>query len=72
MPAVQHDSPFFPFFPFFPSFALCLLQGKGDMTTWWLEAKRDDHTDPEPLMTANDYREIPVQVWPKKIKKPVI
>ncbi|KAM8745641.1 atrial natriuretic peptide receptor 2-like isoform 2-T2 [Acanthopagrus schlegelii] len=22
------------------------VKGKGDMTTWWLEAKRDDYTDP--------------------------
>lgn len=51
---MQYDS------PFFPSFTLCLSQGKGDMTTWWLEAKRDDHTDP--LLRANEYKEIPVQV----------
>lgn len=30
------------------------------MTTWWLEAKRDDKTDP--LLGTVDPREIPVPV----------
>ncbi|TNM87977.1 hypothetical protein fugu_006198 [Takifugu bimaculatus] len=36
------------------------VKGKGDMTTWWLEAKRDEHTDP--LLRTNNYGEIPVPV----------
>ncbi|XP_038571714.1 atrial natriuretic peptide receptor 2-like [Micropterus salmoides] len=36
------------------------VKGKGDMTTWWLEAKRDDHTDP--LLRTPRFRGIPVPV----------
>ncbi|XP_027146258.1 atrial natriuretic peptide receptor 2-like isoform X2 [Larimichthys crocea] len=36
------------------------IQGKGDMTTWWLEAKREDHTDP--LLRTTESRVVPVPV----------
>ncbi|XP_041791273.1 atrial natriuretic peptide receptor 2-like [Chelmon rostratus] len=36
------------------------VKGKGDMTTWWLEAKRDDHTDP--LLRTSESRGVPVPV----------
>ncbi|XP_070816916.1 atrial natriuretic peptide receptor 2-like [Chaetodon trifascialis] len=36
------------------------VKGKGDMTTWWLEAKRDDHTDP--LLRTSEYTGVPVPV----------
>ncbi|KAM4629839.1 atrial natriuretic peptide receptor 2-like [Polymixia lowei] len=36
------------------------VKGKGEMTTWWLEAKRDDHTDP--LLRAIEFRGVPVPV----------
>ncbi|GLD50060.1 atrial natriuretic peptide receptor 2-like protein [Lates japonicus] len=34
------------------------VKGKGEMTTWWLEAKRDDHTDP--LLRTSESRGVPV------------
>ncbi|XP_061740024.1 atrial natriuretic peptide receptor 2-like [Nerophis ophidion] len=37
------------------------VKGKGEMTTWWLEAKRDDHTDPL-LSTSVQSRGGPVPV----------
>ncbi|XP_022617009.1 atrial natriuretic peptide receptor 2-like [Seriola dumerili] len=36
------------------------VKGKGEMTTWWLEAKRDDHTDP--LLRTCESRGVPVPV----------
>ncbi|XP_018528712.1 atrial natriuretic peptide receptor 2 [Lates calcarifer] len=36
------------------------VKGKGEMTTWWLEAKRDDHTDP--LLRTSESRGVPVPV----------
>ncbi|XP_031720074.1 atrial natriuretic peptide receptor 2 [Anarrhichthys ocellatus] len=36
------------------------VKGKGDMTTWWLEAKRDDYTDP--LLRTSESRGVLVPV----------
>ncbi|XP_058494779.1 atrial natriuretic peptide receptor 2-like isoform X1 [Solea solea] len=36
------------------------VKGKGDMTTWWLEAKRDNHTDP--LLRSSESGGVPVPV----------
>ncbi|KAK5907205.1 hypothetical protein CesoFtcFv8_005082 [Champsocephalus esox] len=36
------------------------VKGKGDMTTWWLEAKRDDFTDP--LLNTSASSGFPVSV----------
>ncbi|TKS74660.1 Atrial natriuretic peptide receptor 2 [Collichthys lucidus] len=36
------------------------VKGKGDMTTWWLESKREDHTDP--LLRMTESRVVPVPV----------
>ncbi|XP_040895652.1 atrial natriuretic peptide receptor 2-like isoform X2 [Toxotes jaculatrix] len=36
------------------------VKGKGEMTTWWLEAKRDDHADP--LLRMSESSEVPVPV----------
>ncbi|XP_070688305.1 atrial natriuretic peptide receptor 2-like [Pempheris klunzingeri] len=36
------------------------VKGKGEMTTWWLEAKREDHTDP--LLRRSESRGVPVPV----------
>ncbi|KAF7665908.1 hypothetical protein LDENG_00126990 [Lucifuga dentata] len=36
------------------------VKGKGEMTTWWLEAKGDDHTNP--LLTSPEPRRVPVPV----------
>ncbi|KAM7012045.1 atrial natriuretic peptide receptor 2-like [Tautogolabrus adspersus] len=37
-----------------------IVKGKGEMTTWWLEAKRDDLTDP--LLSTSESKEVPVPV----------
>ncbi|XP_028299793.1 atrial natriuretic peptide receptor 2-like [Gouania willdenowi] len=36
------------------------VKGKGDMTTWWLEAKHPDHSDP--LFRSSEWRSGPVPV----------
>ncbi|XP_068175363.1 atrial natriuretic peptide receptor 2-like [Antennarius striatus] len=36
------------------------VKGKGDMTTWWLEAKRDDPKDP--LLRTSETNRVPVPV----------
>lgn len=35
-------------------------QGKGEMTTWWLVAKRNDHTDQ--LLGTSESKGVPVPV----------
>ncbi|XP_069006101.1 atrial natriuretic peptide receptor 2-like [Embiotoca jacksoni] len=36
------------------------VKGKGEMTTWWLEAKKDNHTDP--LLRTSESTAVPVPV----------
>ncbi|XP_034035812.1 atrial natriuretic peptide receptor 2-like [Thalassophryne amazonica] len=36
------------------------VKGKGDMTTWWLEAKKDEHRDP--LLQSSESTGLPVPV----------